>query len=264
MPEEVIYQSIGIDEISEPTDQIRNVIAFEGLQELADSIKEKGVIEPLIVLRKGEKFEIIAGHRRYLAAKMSGILSLPCIIRGVDEKEADFLKMHENYFRENINPVDEGKYFIRLHEKHGLAYNEIARLCTRSDGYVLNRVQLLQADEMILAALEGQQLSFSQALEISRSPYENVRRELLRVVIESGATTDTLRVMRHDYERTIRYQDSSAEGITPEARHYEEVKHLIICPACDGRYPVNQIYPISVCKTCYDNFVSALKGEKSG
>jgi len=256
------FRDIPIDDLLEPEDQVRTVIVFEGLQDLAESIKIKGVIQPLIVLKKGDKYEITDGHRRYLASKMAGLLSVPCIIRAPDVKDADFIKLHANYFREDVNPVDEGKFFIKLHDKHGLAYNEISKLCSRSDTYVINRVQLLQGDESVLAALEAGQLNFSQACEISRASDKGIRLELLRITVESGATVETLRGMRYDYERRVfnRGPDSAPEICEPG--HYPEVKHLIKCPVCLGAYPVNQLYPISTCKTCYDNFMKALEGGK--
>jgi len=256
---EVRLQDIPISEILEPVEQVRTVIVFEGLQELADSIKERGVIQPLIVLKKNGSYEIIDGHRRYLAAKMVSLEVLPCFVRAADVREADLLKLNANFFRENVNPVDEGRFFLRLKEKHGLAFSEIAKLCARSEAYVLNRVKLLQSDPRVLAALEAGQINFSQGLEIARAEDENVRGELLRITIESGATVETLRIMRYDYERRIANQDPAVSGGSPEPRHYESIKHLIECPVCKGRYEVNQIYPISVCKTCYDGFIAGLK-----
>jgi len=260
MEEKGVLEEISIDDILEPEDQVRTVIVFEGLQELAASIQEKGIIEPLIVLKKNGKYEIIAGHRRYLAAKIANLKTLPCIVRKMDEKSADLVKLHENFFREDVNPVDEARFFVKLHEKHGLAYNEVARLCSRSDSYVLNRVQLLQSDPRVLSALEAHLINFSQALEIVRAQDEHIRGELLRITVESGATVESLRIMRHDYEKRYNNQDPAVTTPPPEPGSYSEVKHLIECPVCNGKYPVNQIYPISVCKTCYDGFLEGLKG----
>lgn len=254
------YRVIPIDDILEPEEQIRTVIILEGLQELASSIKERGVVQPLIVLQRGDKYQITDGHRRYLAAKMAGLEAVPCIIRAMDVKEADLVMLHANFFREDVNPVDEAKYFVKLHDRHGLAYNEIARLASRSDSYVFNRVNLLLGPPEVLAALEGGQLNFSQACEISRSPDENIRHELLRVTVESGATVESLRIMRRDYEGRLSNQDPALVGEPPPPGHYPEVKHLIECPCCHGKYDVKQIYPISICKTCYDGFLKGLEG----
>lgn len=264
MGEKHNFLDIPIDDIIEPHDQVRTVIVFEGLQELAQDIKQGGLIQPIIVVKTVDKYEILDGHRRYLAAKIAGLEFVPCIVRAMDMKEADLVKLRANFFREDVNPVDEARYFVKLHEKHGLAYNEISKLCSRSDSYVLNRVQLLQCDPKVLAALEGKQINFSQALEISKMPDEDIRNELLRVTIESGATVETLRVMRHDYEKRVSNQDPALAHAAPEPGHYPEQKHLIKCPVCGGSYPVNQIYPISVCKTCYDGFLEGLKGGDHG
>ena len=255
MSKDSYLKNIPIDNVTEPVDQVRTVIVFEGLQQLAESIKAKGIIQPLVVLRKGDKYEVTDGHRRYLAAKIAGLQTLPCIVRGYNLEEADIIKLHANAFRENVNPVDEGKFFVRVHEKHNLSYGEIAKLYTRSDSYVLARVNLLTGDSRILAALEAGQLNFSQALEIGRAADDNIRLELLRITVESGATVDTLRVMRHDYESRQSSGDSAVVQTSPEGGSYPEMKHLITCPFCVGSYPVNMIYPISACKTCYDNIL---------
>lgn len=262
MGEKTGLKEIAIDSITEPLEQIRTVIVMEGLEELSKSIKEQGVIEPLIVIKKGEKYEVVAGHRRYLAAKMAGLATVPCIIRAIDVKKAELIKLHENFFREDVNPVDEARFYQRLHEIHKLAYSEIAKLSNRSESYVVSRISLLQTDDFVLGALEAKQINFSQALEIARAKDGKIRFELLRVTIESGATVESLRIMRYDYEnRTSNLEVNkviSKEGEGP----YPEVKHLITCPCCEGSYPVNQIYPISVCKTCYDGFLTGLKDQR--
>lgn len=110
MDQKAVFQDISIDDILEPEDQARTVIVLEGLQELADSIKEKGIIEPLVVLKKNSKYEIVVGHRRFLAARMAGLEKLPCIIRAIGVRDADLMKLHENFFREDVNPVDEARF----------------------------------------------------------------------------------------------------------------------------------------------------------
>lgn len=264
MSPETILQEIPVDSIVEAESQIRSVIVLEGLQELAESIKSQGIIEPIIVVKKGDKYEIRAGHRRYLAAKIAGLGTIPCLVRALDVKNADLLMLHENFFREDINPVDEAKFFVKLHDKHNLAYTEIAHLCSRSETYVMNRVRLLECDERILATLEAGQINFSQACEISRAPNESIGLELLRITVESGATVETLRMMRHDYERRLSNQDPALVEAPPAAGHYPDVKHLIICPTCNGSYPVNQMYPLSTCKTCYDGILAGVKEAQGG
>lgn len=263
MPQEEKITHIPVDEVIEPKEAIRTVVAMEKLNGLADSIRQKGILEPLICVKIGDKYEITAGHRRYLAAKIAGCATLPCLVRKISEQDAALIKLHENYFREDINPIDEAKFFVQLHEKQNLAYTEIARLCCHSETYVMNRLQLLRADEGVKAALEAEQLNMSQALEIMKTHDEKIRAELLRITIESGATVSSLRIMRHDYES--RGQELQPTGDIPsaESKTYPTREYLFKCPVCSESHTVNEMYPITVCKKCHDEFMKRIQGDES-
>jgi len=257
-------KEISLDLLSEPEEQIRTVILEEGLNDLAESIKLNGVIEPLIVVRKDNKYEVCAGHRRFLAARIAGLATVPCVVWDLSSREAACVKLHENCFRENVNPVDEGRYFLGLHEDENLSFGEIARLANRSEAYVYRRVNLVGGNERVVAALEAGLINFSQACEINKVEDERIVNELLRITIDSGATASTLRGMRYDFGRMDRGRGVSEIDYNTDGINYKEAKHLINCPVCSGAYPVSEIYPISVCKTCYDNFLRALTGGAGG
>lgn len=253
--EEKIIQ-IPLDQILEPSIAVRTTIILERLQELSRSIAQVGVILPLIVKPQGDKYEITDGHRRYLASKMVGKATAPCVIRSHDEVQADIVKIQANYHREDVNPIDEAKWFTRLHEKNGDAYNEIARLVSRSEAYVVQRVALLSADESIQAALAAGQIKVSQAKEILKSSNERVRQELLRVTVQNGATVAALRIMRADYDLragaiTQEQAEQIAQGPTGPATEY-----MIECPCCHIKVGVNHIYPLSVCTNCHDGILA--------
>ncbi len=256
-------KQIAISDILEPSETVRTIIVMERLSELAESIKQKGVIQPIIVKQKDDKYEVVAGHRRYLAAKMAGLEECPCIIRSAEDLDIDMIKVHENYGREDINPVDEGKFFVKLHDKHQLSYNEIAKMCARSEAYIATRLRLLQIDEAIQAALEGELINISQALEICKANDEKIRHELLRITIESGATVASLRLMRHDFEMRLVSAGPAGSSEAPESREYQVREYLYKCPICEKEHPVTEIYPISVCKGCHNGFMEGLKGQSN-
>lgn len=255
-------KQISISDIHEPDESIRTIISMEGLNELAESIRQKGIIQPLIVRQEGEKYEVVAGHRRYIAAKMAGLDECPCIIEEVSGLDTDLIRVHENYGREDVNAVDEGRFFARLHEKRKLSYSDIAKMCAKSEAYIQTRLRLLQTDEAIQAALEGGNINISQALEISKASDEKIRYELLRVTVESGATVASLRLMRHDYEMRLSPVGPGDDSEAPEGKDYQSREYLFRCPICGREYPVTEIYPISVCRGCHDGFLEGLKGNE--
>lgn len=250
---------ISLSSIREPGIAIRTGMVIEELESLAESIREIGVIQPIRVVKDGERYEIEAGHRRFLACRMAGKASVPCIVKGEGGADGDVVKFHENYFREDLNPVEEGKWFVRLQKGKKWSVRDVGRFCCRSENYVSARIGLVTGDARILAALEGGQIGFSQGVEILKAENEGVRRELLRITIENGATISSLRLMRFDFERALRARRGESEPPRVEGRSYETVRCLIECPACEGKYEVNKIYPVSVCKTCYDGLLAGFQ-----
>lgn len=257
-PDPNIIHKVSLDLILEPKNSARTVIALEGLEELSKSICAVGVLQPISVRKSGSKYEIVAGHRRYLASRMAGKADIPAVIISADEMNTDMIRLHENYCREDLNPVDEAKYFQGLKERYGWSVREIAVFISKSESYVVARMQFLGADERVVAALEGGQISISQAREILAAESEKVIGELLRVTIENGATVNSIRVMRQSYESLNAGHTPPGGSSSAAASSYEVEKHLIKCPSCAGAYPVNQIYPISLCKTCYDGLLAGL------
>ncbi len=111
---ERMIREIQISEIDEPADQVRSYIGSDELTELARSIEKVGVLQPIIVTQKNARYEIVAGHRRFLANLLARKATIPCIIMDpleVDETEA---KIHENLFREDINPADEAQFYQKI------------------------------------------------------------------------------------------------------------------------------------------------------
>lgn len=258
MPQKIIHD-IPLNNIIEPERAMRTQVAMEKLEELAGSIRDVGVIQPITVILIGDKYEIESGHRRFLASQMAGKPTIPAIVRDADATDSEARKFHENFFREDVNPVDEGRWFVRLQSENSWRVRDIARFCSRSENYVSSRISLVTGDEKVLAALEAEHINFSQGVEILKCPQENIRHELLRVAIENGATVSSLRLMRYDYGRMNKAQSASGEAPHVAPENYTTAKHLIECPACCGSYGVNEIYPISVCKTCYDGLLAGFK-----
>lgn len=129
--------------------QPRKEFEKESLDELKDSIERYGVIQPIVVRRKGEKYEIIAGERRWRAAKLAKLKEIPCIIKEVDDKESMKLALIENLQRENLNSIEEAYAYNRLMEEYGLTQEEVALAMGKSRSYIANTVRLLKLDDEI-------------------------------------------------------------------------------------------------------------------
>ena len=177
-----VEMKLKISEIEPNSEQPRKSFDEDGLIELSESIKQFGVLQPILVQKKDDYYEIIAGERRWRAAKLAGIKEVPVIIKDFTEQEVVEISLIENIQRESLNPIEEAHAYKRLMEEFHLRQDEIAERVSKSRTAVTNsmrllklddRVQQMVVDEMLttghvrtLLALENKELQYNTAMKI--------------------------------------------------------------------------------------------------
>lgn len=156
-------QLININEIEPNHEQPRRNFEEDSLLELADSIKQFGVLQPLIVQKRHDYYEIIAGERRWRAAKMAGIKEIPVIIKEYTKREAVEIALIENIQRENLNPIEEAMAFKRLLTEFSLKQDEVAERVSKSRTTVTNSMRLLKLDERVQQMIVDDMISTGHA-----------------------------------------------------------------------------------------------------
>ena len=156
-------QMLKLSMIEPNRDQPRRMFEEDSLLELADSIKQFGVLQPLLVQNKGDYYEIIAGERRWRAAKLAGIKEVPVIIREYTEQQAVEIALIENIQRENLNPIEEAMAFKRLLEEFSLKQDEVAERVSKSRTAVTNSMRLLKLDERVKQMIIDDMISTGHA-----------------------------------------------------------------------------------------------------
>ncbi len=158
------YKIINISSILVNKNQPRKRFDKNILNELAESIKKQGVLQPIVVRRtKNSEFEIVAGERRWRAAQIAGLHEMPAIIKTFSDDQAMEIALIENIQRENLNPVEEARAFKFLSEKNNNNHEEIANLVSKSQSHISNMIRLLELDEEILELIEDKKLSMGHA-----------------------------------------------------------------------------------------------------
>lgn len=142
-------ETLKITDIEPNRDQPRQKFDEDSLLELADSIKQFGIIQPLIVQKKNEHYEIIAGERRWRAARMAGIREVPVIIKDYSDQEVMEISLIENIQREDLNPIEEALAYKRLLDEYHLKQDEIAEKVSKSRTAVTNSIRLLKLEKRI-------------------------------------------------------------------------------------------------------------------
>jgi len=275
MSEKIInykLQEISVSDIIFPKDELRSKLFFEDLDELARSIRTVGILNPLTVRQCGEKYELIAGYRRLKACEIANLAVVPCRVVDSDDTVADLQKLHENMFREDINPIDEGNFFKRLLVKNNWRIMDLALQIHKSPSYVSRRISLTEADPIIVGALADNQINISIADELSKVDDPDARSRLLHYAIHSGATYETVRTWRVQYEidqqmsppQTINNHniDHSKEipNITtlskfgneplPNKKIEERVSETRPCFSCMQDIETSNIYTLFLCPQC--------------
>ncbi|MCD7715302.1 MAG: ParB/RepB/Spo0J family partition protein [Lachnospiraceae bacterium] len=152
-----------LTQIEPNRDQPRKKFDEESLMELADSIRQFGVIQPLIVQKKGDYYEIIAGERRWRAAKLAGLKEVPVIIHKFSEQQSVEISLIENIQRENLNPIEEAAAYKRLLTEFHLKQEEVAERVSKSRTAVTNSMRLLKLDERVQQMVVEDKLSTGHA-----------------------------------------------------------------------------------------------------
>ena len=166
--------------------QPRAVFRQEALQELADSIAQHGVIQPLSVRRVGNIYELIAGERRLRAAKLAGLTEIPCIIMSMDEKESAMAAMIENLQRQDLDFIEEAKGISRLMEGWGMTQDQVAKLLGKSQSAVANKLRLLRHSDPVLNALREGGLTERHARALLKIPTEQDKLSAIAMVVQLG------------------------------------------------------------------------------
>ena len=162
------------------------------LADLASSIKEHGIIQPLVLRRKNDKYEIIAGERRFKAAKMAGLVSVPAVISNLDDNTSAEVAIVENIQRKDLTAIEEARSYQALLNKGYMTQDELARKMGLSQSAISNKLRLLTLDEAVQEAILAEKISERHARTLLKVPSHEKQRELLNKVINERLTVKQL------------------------------------------------------------------------
>ena len=192
MNREPLIQNINIDLIIPNRFQPRLTFDEKTLNELAASIKEHGIIQPLVLRRLGDKFEIIAGERRYKAATLAGLTEVPAIISNIDDNKSAELALVENVQRKNLYSLEDAKSYKKILDKEGLTQEELAKKIGVSQSTVANKLRLLNLTMEAQDALMNEKISERHARSLLTVTDPKVQVDLLNRVINERLTVRQL------------------------------------------------------------------------
>lgn len=197
--------------------QARKKFSEESINELATSIKNYGVLQPIIVENKGKYYQIIAGERRWRAAKVAGLNEIPCLVRNESEQTAKEISLIENIQRENLNPIEKALGYKELIDNYNLKQADLADKLGISRTYVTNTLRILNLDPRVIElALEGKLTEGHCKTLVSIEDPEQQYKLALKI-IESGGTVK-------DLERTLKNKKKAPKKDTKNEAVYRDIE----------------------------------------
>lgn len=195
--ERVIY--VQTEKIKPNPFQPREDFETVSIEELAQSIKEKGVIQPLLVRRRGDNFELIAGERRWRAANLLNLKELPVLVKDVDDRDSLELALIENIQRQNLNPIEEAHAYQYLMEKFQVTQEKISTGLGKSRASVANILRLLKLPQEIQEQIKKNKLSFAHGRTLLEIDDANQQRRLAQEVISKDLSVRELENLIKSY-----------------------------------------------------------------
>ena len=211
-----VIEKIKIIDIEPNKNQPRRVFDMEAIEELAESIKIYGVIQPIIVTKKEGYYEIVAGERRWRASKKAGLTEIPCIVRNDDERKTKEIALIENIQREDLNPIEKAKGFKQLIDEYGLKQQELADIMGMNRSTVTNCLRILNLDPRVIdLALEGK-LTEGHCRSLLGYEDPEIQYKMALKIIETGQTV-------RDIERNLKNNKNVKKNSKEDRKKYEAI-----------------------------------------
>lgn len=203
---------IDINEIEPNRNQPRKNFDEQALEELAESLKNYGVIQPVILKKVKDYYEIIAGERRWRAAKIAGLKKLPAVIKDCDSEQAFEMALIENLQREDLNPMEEAESYRRLHQEFSLSQEQIAQKVGKSRSAITNAMRLLNLDARVQNFVSENKITSGHARALLAIDDSELQFELAEKIIEDGLSVRVIEhIVKEEQERKNKTEEEKKE-----------------------------------------------------
>lgn len=209
---------VGVKDIQVNPYQPRQVFEEDGIEELTQSIRENGIIQPLIVRKTPEGYQLIAGERRLRAAKAAGVKHVPIVIRRTTDRQSLELALIENIQRRDLNCVDQALAYYQLQEDFSLTQEEISKKVAKDRASVANHLRVLKLPQEILEALKKQELSFGHAKALLMVDDREVQLMGFKKMTSEGMSVRSAEDYMGERKKEILLKEAMDQGENPEPK----------------------------------------------
>ena len=254
-----IFKKIRLDLIDRPDEVVRLEINENELKELAHSIQVRGLMQPIGVTPRGDRFMIVFGDRRYLAHEFLGKKDIMCRIEDIDDVQVIIDRGMENVQRVNLTPFEEGHIYRGLLDKAGMSLGEISQRVGKSQGVVQRRIDILRMPESFQKALHEGSISASVAEELWSCPDKDKREYFVELAVEHGITQKVAREWVDDFKKTFRSKKNGTGDTRGSTAPYENVPIYRACDICLDPVEYKNVKELRICPGCHGEIVKVIQ-----
>jgi len=241
---------VPLNQIDEPENVDRLEIDVEKVHELAESIKEVGLLQPIVLRDLDGRYEIIAGHRRFLAHKYLKTVTIEAVVKKIDADETALLRATENKLREGLSPLEEGFVYQRLIETHGFSLKVLATKLPVGAGTIKRRIELTKMPECLRYALHKETISVGVAEELWRITDESALDYYLSYGVEHGITVAVARDWVKQWQDGLRREKRSESTLIREESPFTEKPIYVNCDICPAPMRLGTETHVRACPEC--------------
>lgn len=253
---------LGIEKVFPPGDMIRARIDADVIRELGESIRERGLLMPIIVVKSGDGYEVVAGHRRLLAHRLIGADKIKAIVRDLSEEDIVLTRATENLQREDLSPIEEAKVYGRLRDKLHMTTEEIARKMGKNRMTIKKYLKLIEFPEDVQELIDRKALPMEVAFALVDVADQELRKYYVTMAVENGVTAKVARMWVDDWKASSAgrfYEDRG--GVPIEQVKTSPTPIYVTCFMCHGPTDVYETTTVQMCRECYNSIIlSRTKG----
>lgn len=194
-------QMVDIKDIKISSGNPRKNFDMESIESLAESIKMYGVLQPLVLIKENDKYKIVAGERRFRAAKIAKLKEVPAIIKDLTGRDQDMISMIENIQREDLNPYEEAMAYTNMMKKYNLTQQELSDILGKSRTYIANMVRLINLDEKTIEEIENGNITSSQGRALLGIENIEERHKYLELLLKNEITVNEIEKTKNTNKR---------------------------------------------------------------
>ncbi|MBA7636807.1 Nucleoid occlusion protein [subsurface metagenome] len=249
---------IDMESLLPPQEDVRILISDEYILELAESMRQVGLLQSITVDEQDGRHEIVIGHRRFLAAKKLGWTEIRAEVGHFTVIEKALMRATENLQRENLSPIEEGYIYIGLQDEHGFSLRDIADRMGKSYVTVKNRLDLLKMDDEVQKAIQFKKISPAVAVELSKIDDQKIMYRYLNIAIGDGVTAQIMARWADDWRKALAYNPDRGGGGGQQPEATRELKSFAMCEFCKGPVEYKDVHNLPACPKCNDLIVSVV------